>query len=107
VFSTIGTYVDQRGGNDYPVMIRKFEPKALRVFLQDGSNDANGTGGNWFLANQEMLSAFEFAGYEVNHVWGDGGHNGKHATAIFPDAMRWIWKDWPKPVTKGVNRRHR
>ena len=59
VFSSIGTYVDQRGGNDYPVMIRKAEPKALRVFLQDGSNDANGTGGNWFLANQEMLSALE------------------------------------------------
>ena len=102
VFSSIGTFVDQRGGNDYPAMIRKNEPKALRVFLQDGSNDANGTGGNWFLANQEMLSAFEFGGYEVNHVWGDGGHNGKHATAIFPDAMRWLWKDWPKPVTKGV-----
>lgn len=102
VFSSIGTFVDQRGGNDYPVMIRKHEPKALRVFLQDGSNDANGTGGNWFLANQEMLSAFEFAGYEVNHVWGDGGHNGKHATAILPDALRWLWKDWPKPVTRGV-----
>jgi sugar lactone lactonase YvrE/enterochelin esterase-like enzyme len=101
VFSSIGTFVDQRGGNDYPVMIRKHEPKALRVFLQDGSNDANGTGGNWFLANQEMLSAFEFAGYEVNHVWGDGGHNGKHATAILPDALRWLWKDWPKPVTRG------
>lgn len=105
VFSGIGTFVDQRGGNDYPVMIRKHEPKALRVFLQDGSNDANGTGGNWFLANQEMLSAFEFAGYEVNHAWGDGGHTGKHATAILPDAMRWLWKDWPKPVTKGVNSR--
>lgn len=102
VFSSIGTFVDQRGGNDYPAMIRKNEPKALRVFLQDGSNDANGTGGNWFLANNEMLSALEFAGYEVNHVWGDGGHNGKHATLTFPDAMRWLWKDWPKPVTKGV-----
>ena len=105
VFSSIGTYVDQRGGNDYPVMIRKFEPKPLRVFLQDGSNDANGTGGNWFLANQEMLSAFEFAGYEVNHVWGDCGHNGKHATAILPDALRWLWKDWPTPVAKGVGSR--
>ncbi|PAW86758.1 MAG: gluconolactonase [Pedosphaera sp. Tous-C6FEB] len=102
VFSTVGTYVDQRGGNDYPSMIRKAEPKPLRIFLQDGSNDANGVGGNWFLANQEMLSALEFAGYEVNHAWGDGGHNGKHGTAIFPDAMRWLWKDWPKPITKGV-----
>ncbi len=105
VFSSIGTYVDQRGGNDYPSMIRKYEPKPLRIFLQDGSNDANGVGGNWFLANQEMLSALEFSGYEVNHVWGDGAHNGKHATAIFPDAMRWLWKDWPRGIAKGMNSR--
>ena len=102
VFSSVGTFVDQRGGNIYPALIRKTEPKAIRVFLQDGSHDANGVGGNWFLANQEMLSAFEFSGYEVDHVWGDGGHNGKHATAIFPDAVRFLWKDWPKKVTKGV-----
>jgi sugar lactone lactonase YvrE/enterochelin esterase-like enzyme len=101
VFSSIGTYVDQRGGNDYPALIRKTEAKPLRIFLQDGSNDLNKVGGNWFLANQEMLSAFEFAGYEVNHIWGEGGHNGKQATAIFPDAMRWLWKDWPKPVESG------
>jgi gluconolactonase len=103
VFSSIGTYVDQRGGNDYPALIRKTEPKPLRIFLQDGSNDLNRVGGNWFLANQEMLSALEFAGYEVNHVWGDGGHTGKHAKAIFPDAMRWLWKDWPKPIQPGHN----
>jgi gluconolactonase len=103
VFSSIGTYVDQRGGNDYPALIRKTEAKPLRVFLQDGSNDLDQVGGNWHLANEEMLSALEFAGYEVNHIWGDGGHNGKQATAIFPDAMRWLWKDWPKPVESGVN----
>jgi gluconolactonase len=105
VFSSIGTYVDQRGGNDYPALIRKTEAKPLRVFLQDGSNDQNGVGGSWFLANQEMLSALEFAGYEVNHIWGDGGHNGKQATAIFPDAMRWLWQDWPKPIECGTNSR--
>jgi sugar lactone lactonase YvrE len=37
----------------------------------------------------------------VNHAWGEGGHNGNQGTAIFPDAMRWLWKDWPKPITKG------
>ena len=72
VFSTIGTYVGLRGGNDFPTLIRKTEPKPLRVFLQDGSNDLNIYGGNWFLANQEMLSAFEFAGYDAEHAWGDG-----------------------------------
>ena len=95
VFSTIGTYVGLRGGNDYPTMVRKTEPKAIRVFLQDGSNDLNIYAGNWWIANQDMLSALEFAGYDVKHEWGDGGHNGRHGGAIFPDAMRWLWRDYP------------
>ncbi|MBI5683839.1 MAG: SMP-30/gluconolactonase/LRE family protein [Verrucomicrobia bacterium] len=103
VFSAIGTYVGLRGGDHYPTLIRKFEPKPLRVFLQDGSHDLNIYAGDWWMANQTMERALTFAGYEVNHVWGEGGHNGKHATAIFPDAMRWLWKDWPAPVKAGVS----
>lgn len=102
VFSSVGTFVGLRGGNVYPTLIRKFEPKPIRVFLQDGSADQNIYGGDWWVANQEMERALAFAGYEVNHAWGDGGHNGKHATAIFPDAMRWLWKDWPTPVKRGL-----
>jgi sugar lactone lactonase YvrE/enterochelin esterase-like enzyme len=102
VFSSIGTYVGLRGGNDYPTLIRKTEPKPIRIFLQDGSNDLNIYGGDWWMANQEMERALVFAGYEVNHIWGDGGHNGKHATAIFPDALRWLWKDWPAEVKAGA-----
>jgi gluconolactonase len=101
VFSSVGTYVGLRGGNEYPTLIRKTEPKSIRVFLQDGSNDLNIYAGNWFLANQEMLSALEFSGYEVNHIWGDGAHNGKHATAVFPDGLRWLWTNYPAPITAG------
>ena len=101
VFSAIGTYVGLRGGNDYPTLIRKSEPKPIRVFLQDGENDLNIYGGDWWVANQEMERALQFAGYEVEHIWGNGGHNGKHATEIFPDAMRWLWKGWPEPVKAG------
>jgi gluconolactonase len=98
VFSSIGTYVGLRGGNVYPTIIRKMEPKPIRIFLQDGSNDQNIYGGDWWMANQEMERALVFAGYEVSHVWGEGSHNGAHAAAIFPDAVRWLWKDWPTPV---------
>ena len=105
VFSAVGTYVGLRGGNEYPTLIRKYEPKPLRVFLQDGSNDQNIYAGDWWMANQEMERALKFAGYEVNHAWGEGGHNGMHATEIFPDAMRWLWKDWPAPVKKGLGSR--
>jgi gluconolactonase len=102
VFSSIGTYVGLRGGNEYPTLIRKTEPKPLRVFLQDGSADQNAYGGDWWMANQEMERALTYAGYEVNHVWGDGGHNAKQATEILPDAMRWLWKDWPAPIKAGA-----
>ena len=102
VFSAIGTYVGLRGGNVYPTLIRKYEPKAIRVYLQDGSADQNIYGGDWWKANEEMERALKFAGYEVEHAWGDGGHNGKHATAIFPDALRFLWKDWPAPPKAGL-----
>jgi gluconolactonase len=101
VFSAIGTYVGLRGGNNYPTLIRKFEPKPIRIFLQDGENDLNIYGGDWWMANQEMERALKFAGYEVNHAWGKGGHDGKHATEVFPEAMRWLWQDWPAPVKAG------
>jgi len=101
VFSAIGTFVCMRGGDRYPVLVRKTEPKPIRVFLQDGENDEWMGGpevGDWWMSNQTLDRALEFAGYEHQHVWGTGPHSGKHGTAIFPDAMRYLWQDWPKPV---------
>lgn len=104
VFSAIGTYVGLRGGDRYSTLIRKYEPKPIRIFLQDGSQDLNIYGGDWWMANQTMERALVFAGYDVEHVWGEGAHNGNHGTAIFPDAMRWLWKDWPQPVKTGQSK---
>jgi len=107
VLSTIGTFVGLRGANEFPVLIRKVEPKPIRVFLQDGRNDLNLYAGSWWVANQDMLAAFEFAGYDVKHAWGTGGHDSKQAAAIMPDALRWLWRDYPQPIKAGVapNRR--
>ena len=104
VLSAIGTYVGLRGGEVYPTLIRKYEPKPIRVFLQDGSGDLNIYGGDWWMANQTMERALEFSGYEVTHVWGDGAHSGRQIASILPDALRWLWKDWPKPVARGESR---
>ncbi len=98
VYSMIGTYVGLRGGDEISTLIRKTEPKPLRVFLQDGSNDNNIYCGDWWMANQMMERSLSFAGYEVNHLWGDGAHSHQHGGAIFADAMRWLWKDASTPV---------
>ena len=69
VFSSIGTYVAMRGGNEYPALIRLTEPKPLRIYLEDGSNDSwNPLFGNWYEANLLMESALNFAGYELAHT---------------------------------------
>src|SRR5690242_6910906 len=91
VFSAIGTYTGLRGADRYPILIRKYEPKPIRIFMQDGSNDLNIYAGDWWKANESMERALSFSGYEVNHIWGEGGHNGTQGTAFFPDAMRWLW----------------
>lgn len=104
VFTGVGTYVAMRGGEQLAGLIRKVEPVPLRVFLQGGSNDNNKDVGDWWIGNQGIQRSLEFAGYEVKHAWGDGGHNSLHATAVFPDAMRWLWKDWPElPKNQGNN----
>jgi gluconolactonase len=102
VFSGIGTYVGLRGGNDYPTLVRKTEPKPIRVFLQDGENDLNIYGGDWWMANQEMERALKFAGYEVEHSWDKGEHNGREAAKVFPQAMKWLWQGWPASPKAGA-----
>ncbi len=32
---------------------------------------------------------------------GRRGHDGKHAAQVYPDAIRWLWKDWPNAVKAG------
>jgi gluconolactonase len=106
VFSAIGTYVGMRGGEDYYVLVRKTEPKPLRIFMQDGLHDEWNGGpemGDWWMSNQTMERALEFAGYDVRHVWGVGTHNDQQASMLFPEAMRWLWRDWPAPLAAGVS----
>jgi enterochelin esterase family protein len=92
------------GGDLYPGLIRKSPIRPMKIFLQDGSNDLNNEHGNWFLANQQMLSALEWANaeadrldqpgprYVIHHVWGDGAHSDQHGGALLPEILRWLWK---------------
>ena len=102
VYTTVGTFVAMRGGHEYPAIVRKTEPKPLRIYMQDGWYDVwNPIFGEWFEYNLLMESAFNFAGYEVFHHWNRGNHSIKYGTLAFPDAMRWLWKGYPAKVQKG------
>lgn len=91
------------GGDMYSTLIRRNPIKPIRVFFQDGSNDLNNQFGNWYLENQRMVSAIDWANsnaknrsevqYELRYEWGDGGHTAKHGAKILPDVLRWLWSD--------------
>lgn len=92
VASSIGSFTNIRGGDAYPGLIRKTEKKPIRGFFQEGINDLDNEHGNWPLGNMAMESALKFKAYDHKYVWGHGAHSGKHMGAIFPDAMRWLWR---------------
>jgi hypothetical protein len=91
------------GGDLYPGLIRKSPIRPIRVFLQGGSGDLDNEHGNWFLANQQMLAALNWANkhadetgdtgprYTVRHEWGDGGHSDAHGGMLLPEVLRWMW----------------
>ena len=83
-------------------LVRKMEPKPIRVYLQDNDHDLNIYAGDWTLANQQMLSALTYAGYDVKFVPGQGGHDSNTAGAVFPDALRWLWRDSQTPLAAGL-----
>jgi enterochelin esterase family protein len=115
VLSTIGSFVDLRGGHVYPELIRTTERKPLRVFLQDGLNDNRGlrpgadpstynAQRDWHAQNIRMAAALTEKGYDVNFTWGIGTHSNKQAGAILPEMLRWLWRDYPRTDDPHDNR---
>lgn len=94
VVSHCGSFADIRGGHVYPTLIRKSEKRPIRVFLQSGARDCDVVFGNWPLANQELAAALKYRDYDYQFVFGEGGHSLKHGAAIFPDTLRWLWRDY-------------
>ena len=117
VISLIGSYTSigylpatnlskgRLGGDSYPTLIRKNAIKPIRIFLQDGSNDIDNEHGNWFLSNQQMLLAFQWANanaeklnlktprYDINYNWGTDGHSDTHGGVLLPEIITWLWRD--------------
>lgn len=91
VLSHCGSFTNIRGAN-YPYLVRTTEPKPVRVFLTSGQSDLDHAVGSWPLANREMASAFDYAGYDYRFVFGEGGHSLRHRAAIFADSRRWLFR---------------
>jgi sugar lactone lactonase YvrE/enterochelin esterase-like enzyme len=102
VVSFIGSFTDLRGGNDFAPLVRKTEPKALRVWMQDGRNDLDIYSGSWWVGNQDLDAALTFAGYEHVFVPDDSQHNPRQHGHLLPDALRFAWRGYPQLPARGT-----
>jgi len=107
VISSVGSFVNLRGGYVYPEMVAAAERKPIRMFFCDGVNDNRGTGRtnspyaydvkrDWHIQNIRLMEAMAKKGYDVNYTWGIGLHGQKQFGAQLPEIMRWIWRDYPR-----------
>lgn len=104
IYSGCGTFVPMRGADGLQSLVRKSEPRDIKVFLQDGYTDTwNPLFGSWYEANRLMASALEFAGYDCKFDWAPGGHSVVRTSAIFPEVMKWMWKESAAPKNTANN----
>ncbi|HTI72020.1 MAG TPA: alpha/beta hydrolase-fold protein [Candidatus Limnocylindria bacterium] len=98
VITFVGSFTSIRGEYIYPELVAESEKKPIRIFMQDGRNDNRRPGnpnGDWFYQNVRLMNALTKKNYEVNYSWGIGNHGQKQGGAIFPEMMRWLWRDQP------------
>lgn len=95
-FTTVASFTNVRGGDKYPEIVRNSDRKPIRIFQQGSKVDLINPFGDWSMGNKAMAAALQAKGYDHRFVLGDGYHSERYGTVIFPDVMRWMWRDYPK-----------
>ncbi len=92
------TFCSFRGGDQLPVLIRKYETKPIRCYMTVGTEDMRNSAGDWFVQAHAAARAMDYAGYDFFfNVFGGGRHGcGVGVPDLLEDVLRFCWKDWDK-----------
>jgi len=93
VISHCGSFVNIRGAHSLPSMVRQTPRKPIRVWHQTGSRDVDVIFGNLPLANHDLAAALKYRRYDTVFEFGNGGHSLRHAGHLFPETLRWVFRD--------------
>lgn len=93
VIAHCGSFIGIRGAERLPTMIRQAPRKPIKVWHQTGSRDLDVVFGNIQIANQDLASALAYRNYDTVFEFGNGGHSLRHGGAVFPETLRWIFRD--------------
>lgn len=105
VYSSCGSFTGLRGSFTNSTLVHKFETKPIRFFFQSGTQDMWTSFGDWWSANQAMVRAMDFAGYDFAYKFTENAnHCDDNVTQIFPDVLRFLWHGYPENVPSPKNK---
>ena len=83
-----------RGGEEPMVLVRKTEPRPIRVFITCGTTEPDYYFGDSFVAAYNAASALRYAGYDIGfEIFAKGKHGSHHQDHAFWDRMmRWMFE---------------
>jgi enterochelin esterase-like enzyme len=93
VISHCGSFVNIRGAHALSSMVRQSPRKPISVWHQTGAKDVDVVFGNLPIANHDMAAALKYRRYHTLFEYGTGGHTLRHGGAVFPETLRWIFRD--------------
>lgn len=93
VISHCGSFINVRGAHELPTMFRQTPRKSIRIWHQTGSRDVDVIFGNIPIANRDLEASLKYRRYDSHLEFGNGGHSLRHGGAVFPETLRWIFRD--------------
>lgn len=96
VYMSSPSFVAFRGGDIFPVLVRKTEPKIIRAYMTAGTEDMRNSGGDWHFQALAMSEALKYSNYDFRFELFDGGHHGAgfKETNVFERVQTFLWADW-------------
>ena len=90
------TFSAMRGGEEPMFLIRKAEPRPMRLFMSCGTNEPDYFFGDSFYAACNAKSAFACAGYDCKfEIYPNGNHSHRYLEpALFRRALAYVWQGW-------------
>jgi len=102
VYMSSPTFAATGGGELYRFLIRKHEPKKIRVYTDYSEHEPNRTFGSSYCADMDMIWSLEYAGYAMEHAYhpGEGHVSRRNDPDSAIERMRFLWQNWQtQPVS--------
>jgi len=95
------TFANVRGGHRLLPLVRKCEPRPIRVWTTSATVEPDHFFGDSYCAAEDAASALRFAGYAVRFARFEHKNHGFNASNVeyMPTVLSWLYADWrTKPV---------